>query len=86
MAVVEYQGRPVLRVSKGFRSAARDAALAGVSPHTLRHTSITWAMQAGVPFFEASAYFGVSPQVLEKTYAHFSPLAGAAVHKALERK
>ena len=86
MAVVEFRGRPVLRVSKGFRQAAKEAGLDGVSPHTLRHTAITWAMQGGVPFFDAGTYFGVSPQVLERTYAHFNPNAGAAVHRALERK
>jgi integrase len=85
-AVVEYEGLPVLRVSKAFSRAAKEAGLNGVSPHTLRHTSITWAAQAGVPFFEISTYFGASTRIVENVYAHHAPDAGSAVHRALERK
>ena len=71
---------------KAFSAAAREAGLEGVSPHTLRHTSITWAAQAGVPFFEISTYFGASTKIVENVYAHHAPDAGSAVHRALERK
>ena len=86
MAVVEFRGRPVLRVSKGFHNAARDAGLEKVSPHVLRHTAITWAAQAGVPFFDIAAYFGVSTRIIESVYAHHHPDAGKSVHRALMRK
>jgi integrase len=75
-----------IRVSKAFTAAAREAGLDGVSPHTLRHTWITWAAQAGVPFFEISTHFGASTRIVENVYAHHAPDAGAAVHRALERK
>jgi integrase len=46
---VEYNGKPVASVKKGFRSAVRLAGLPGrVTPHTLRHTAATWLMQRGV--------------------------------------
>jgi hypothetical protein len=53
-----------------------------VSPHTLRHTAITWAAQAGVPFFDIAAYFGVSARIIESVYAHHHPDAGKSVHRA----
>ena len=85
-AVVEYEGHPVIRVSKAFTAAAREAGLVGVSPHTLRHTSISWAAQAGVPFFEIATYFGASTRIVENVYSHHHPDAGGAVHRALERR
>jgi integrase len=85
-AVVEYEGLPVLRVSKAFRRAADEAGLDGVSPHTLRHTAVTWAMQGGAPMFDASAVFGMSVKVLEHVYAHHHPDAGRSVHAAMERR
>ena len=85
-AVVEYEGLPVLRVSKAFRRASDEAGLDGVSPHTLRHTAVTWAMQGGAPMFDASAVFGMSVKVLEGVYAHHHPDAGRSVHAAMERK
>jgi integrase len=39
---VEFNGKPVDSVKKGFRSAVRLAGLPGkVTPHTLRHTAAT---------------------------------------------
>ena len=78
---VEFNGKPVSSVKKGFRSAVRLAGLAGkITPHTLRHTAATWLMQRGVPIWEAAGFLGMSPEVLEKTYGHHHPdyLHGAA--------
>ena len=85
-AVVEYEGEPIIRVSKAFSRAAKEAGLDGVSPHVLRHTSITWAAQAGVQFFDISTYFGASTRIVENVYAHHAPDSGSAVHRALERR
>jgi integrase len=78
---VEFNGKPVSSVKKGFRSAVRLAGLSGkVIPHTLRHTAATWLMQRGVPIWEAAGFLGMSPEVLENTYGHHHPdhLQGAA--------
>lgn len=72
-AVVEWGGKPVARVSKGFARAARAAGLEGVSPHVLRHTAVTWSMQNGAPLWEAAAYFGMTVEMLEKVYGHHHP-------------
>ena len=79
--VVEYHGRPVMSVNKGFATAVESARLPGrVTPHTLRHTCATWLMHAGVSQFEAAGFLGVSVQVLDTVYAHqdLRHLRGAA--------
>ena len=78
---VEFNGKPVASVKRGFQSAVRLAGLAGrVTPHTLRHTAATWLMQRGVPIWEAAGFLGMSPEVLQETYGHHHPdfLHGAA--------
>ena len=84
---VEFNGKPVASVKKGFKSAAELASLGGkVTRHTLRHTAATWLMQRGVPVWEAAGFLGMSPEVLQETYGHHHPdyLRGAAV--AIGRK
>ena len=47
-AVVEWNGKPVASVRKGFAAAVRAAGLeADVTPYVLRHTCATWLMQEG---------------------------------------
>ena len=54
-AVVEWNGKPVKSVRKGFAAAVAEAGISKhVTPHTLRHTSATWMMQAGVDVWEAA--------------------------------
>jgi len=78
---VEFNGKPVASVKRGFRTAVGLAKLPGkVTPHTLRHTAATWLMQRGVPIWEAAGFLGMSPEVLQDTYGHHHPdfLQGAA--------
>jgi integrase len=78
---VEFNGKPVGSVKRGFKTAAGLARLPGkVTPHTLRHTAATWLMQRGVPIWEAAGFLGMSPEVLQDTYGHHHPdyLQGAA--------
>lgn len=79
--VIEYQGRPVRSIKKGFAAACKRAGLVGVSPHILRHSAAVWMAEAGVPMSEISQYLGhTSTAVTEKVYARYSPdyLASAA--------
>lgn len=72
--VVEYAGGKVGNVAKGFREAASDAGLKGISPHTLRHTAAVWLAEAGVPMPEIAQFLGHSDsRVTERVYARFSP-------------
>ncbi len=84
--VIEWRGNPIASVKRGFRDACSRAELAGVSPHTLRHTAITWAMQNGAPPTEVASYFGVTLQELERTYLHHHPDHQKRVGEALLRR
>jgi integrase len=86
-AVIEWNGKPVHDVDKAFRHAVADAGLGGkVTPHTLRHTAITWAMQRGVKAYDAADFFGVSQELIERVYGHHSPDRHKAVGDALTRR
>ena len=72
--VIEWAGRPVLSVKKGFAAAAKRAGLEGVTPHILRHTAASWMAMAGVPMLEISRYMGhTTVAVTEKVYAKLHP-------------
>ncbi len=71
---VEWNGKPVKSVKTGFRSAAKKAGLGeDVTPHTLRHTAVTWLLQSGVSIWETAGIVGMSPEMVEKVYGHHCP-------------
>ncbi|MEE9159963.1 MAG: site-specific integrase [Gammaproteobacteria bacterium] len=79
--VIEYNGDRVLSVKKGFGNAVQRAGLAGVSPHTLRHTAATWMAQGGTRMRDIAAFLGHDDErTTAKVYAHHHPdyLKGAA--------
>ena len=66
-SVVEWNGKPVESVRKGFAAAVRAAGLgAEVTPHILRHTVATWLMQNGVNLWDAAGFLGMTVQQLEQ--------------------
>lgn len=77
--VVEWDRRPVKRVSKAFGGVVDELGLEGVVPHTLRHTAATWLMMAGTDPWVAAGFLGMSIQTLTDNYGHHHPdhLAGA---------
>lgn len=79
---VEYNGAPVGDVKRAFMKAA--SAMEGVTPHTLKHTAITWAMQGGVTTWEAAGFFATSQETIEKVYGHHSPSFMETARKAIE--
>jgi integrase len=73
-AVVEWNGKPVASVRKGFEAAVRAVDLgADVTPHILRHTCATWLMQGGVDLWHAAGFLGMTVQQLEAGYGHHHP-------------
>jgi integrase len=77
---VEWQGKPVQRVSKAFAKTVTDAGLSDdVTPHVLRHTAATWLMQAATDLWRAAGYLGMTVEMLSERYGHHHPdhLAGA---------
>jgi integrase len=71
--LVELDGHGVANIKNDWEAIRKRAGLPDVTPHTLRHTAITWAMQSGANVWHISGYFGVSLDTLEKVYAHHHP-------------
>ena len=73
--VIEYSGRQLKSIRKGF-DRARDTAGLGkdVTPHVLRHSAAVWMAEAGISMDEIAQYLGhSSPQITYSTYARYSP-------------
>ena len=70
---IEWKGDPVASVRKTIAAAVRRAGIDHMTPHTFRHTAITWACQRGLDPFKVTGYFGVSMEVLQSTYLHHHP-------------
>jgi len=83
---VEYKGGGCLDVKRAFAKSCRLAGLDDVTPHTLKHTAITWAMQRGVSIGDAAAYFSTSVQTIEAVYWHHSPDYMRAAVDAMDRR
>lgn len=77
---VEYEGVMLAKMRRAFATACRLAHLDDVTPHTLKHTSVTWMLQSGVSTWEVAGYFGTSEAMIRATYGHHATdyLKGAA--------
>jgi integrase len=74
--VINRDGQSLGDIKKGFAAAVRRAGLGDdVTPHTLKHTAITWRLLAGVSIYDVSKLFATSITTIEKTYGHISPEA-----------
>jgi integrase len=77
-AVVEWNGKPVRSVRKGFAAAVKGAGLPTtgpdrITPHVLRHTAASWAMQNGGDEAKIADYLGMTVEMLRKVYGHHHP-------------
>lgn len=72
--VIEYAGRRVTSIKKGFAAACARAGIRSASPHVLRHTAASWMAEGGVSMDEIAQFLGhTNPSVTFRTYARFSP-------------
>lgn len=72
--VIEYAGRRVASVKRGFAAAATRAGVPWCTPHVLRHTAAVHMVESGVPIGEVAQYLGHSSEsVTYRVYARFSP-------------
>ena len=63
-----------MSVRKSFAATAAAAGIGRhITPHVLRHTAATWAMQNGANIWDAAGWLGMSPEVLERVYGHHHP-------------
>lgn len=81
--VIEWAGERIERIKHGFRNSATRAGLADVTPHVLRHTAVTWMLQAGVSIWEAAGMAGMTAEMVERVYGHHSPSYQDAAARAL---
>lgn len=83
--VIEYAGKPVKNIKKGFALAVARAGLEDVTPHDLRHTAAVWMAEDGVSMDEIAQYLGhSSTKVTFGVYARYSPTHLKRASRALE--
>jgi integrase len=83
--LIEFDGQAVGSLYLGFMLAVKDAGLEDVSPHTLRHTAVSWAMQGGADPFTVGGFVGMTAATIASTYGHQSPDHLARVGEMLTR-
>ncbi|WP_350158442.1 tyrosine-type recombinase/integrase [Roseovarius sp.] len=72
--VIEWGGKPVKSIKRGFARAVENAELKDVSPHVLRHTGAVHMAAAGVPMVKIAQMLGhTNTATTERTYARFAP-------------
>jgi integrase len=68
--VIWHRGGPVLSVKKAFAAACKRAKLKGVTPHTLKHTYITWLLRGKVSIWDVAKLTNTSAATIDKVYGH----------------
>lgn len=72
--VVHYQGKQVQKLRRSWTSVALKAGQTRKDgPHIMRHSCVTWLLQAGVSYHEVGGYVGMSPETIERVYGHHHP-------------
>ena len=71
--VIEFRGRPVGRIVKGFKKAVIRSGVAPCTIHDLRRTCASWLLQEGASFAQVAAYLGDTEEMIRRHYGHFSP-------------
>jgi integrase len=84
--VIERAGGKVDAIKHGFHSACVRARLTDVTPHTMRHTVITWMLQRGVPIWEVATFAGMTVKLIEDTYGHATVNSKRRAARVLERR
>lgn len=55
-----------------------------LTPHILKHTAITWAMQNGASIEDAASFFSTSTDTIERVYWHHSPYCQESAVSAID--
>jgi integrase len=72
--VVTWHGLRLAKMRRAWHSARIVAGLGPeVTPHVLRHTFASWAVQDGHSFAKVAAALGTTEKVVEQTYGHLAP-------------
>nr|WP_145398592.1 site-specific integrase [Paracoccus sulfuroxidans] len=72
--VIEWHGKKVQSIRKGFSRAVANAGLKDVGMHTLRHTAAVHMVEGGTDIAEVAQFLGHSnPSITFRVYARYSP-------------
>jgi integrase len=72
--LIEYGFEAICSIDKAFTANVKAANFGpDITPHTLRHTGITWLAIEGNDPYEICHYAGITMDVFEKVYAHHHP-------------
>lgn len=83
--VIEWGGKPLKSIKRGFGEAARKAGMPDVTPHVLRHSAAVAMAAKGISMEKIAQVLGhTSMKVTERVYARFAPGHLADAARALE--
>jgi integrase len=82
--VIEYSGKPLLRIKRGFKTKAVNAGLSWVTPYVLRHTGASLLSMKGVRLADIAEMMGSDEATVSKHYRKFQPDYLRTASKALE--
>lgn len=69
--VIHFNG-PVQSIRTAFEAAVERAGLQDVTPHTLKHTAVTWFFQSGGSLEDAVDFFDTTADTLLMVYRQHS--------------
>lgn len=72
--VITWDGLPMVKMRRAWNTARKHAGLGPeVTPHVLRHTFASWALQEGHSYEQIAAAIGTTAKLVEDCYGHLSP-------------
>ncbi|MEX1662160.1 tyrosine-type recombinase/integrase [Thioclava sp. 15-R06ZXC-3] len=86
--VIEFGGKGIGSIKRAFRGAVKSAGLnpSEVTPHTLRHSVITWLMRDGQNVEDVAAFAGhKDSRMILKVYGHHHPDFQKSISGSLAR-
>jgi integrase len=84
--VITWAGERIDRVAKAANAAADRAEIEGFSPHVLRHTAASWAVQNRVPIFTVGRMLDQNVASTTERYAKLAPEDVLEAMNAVRRK
>lgn len=70
-AIMRWHGQPIAKQRRAWALVVAAARLHDdVTPHVLRHTCVTWALQNGMELWDIAGLTGMSIKTIETTYGH----------------
>ncbi|TWA55435.1 site-specific recombinase XerD [Azospirillum baldaniorum] len=71
--VITWYGSSLRDVKSGLTRASKKAGIPHVSSHVLKHSAVTWMVQADVSFERIAKFTNTSKEIIQRVYGHHSP-------------